>query len=360
MAEETSFQERTEPATPRRRRKAKEKGQVARSTEINSLLILLLGICILRFVGYPIFQKSCSLFKYLWLNTANFNLTPSTIPAYFHQGVVQFLSLFSPLLIGICTIGLIANIIQGGFVFTTTPLIPDIDRINPATGLKRLFSLKSLERIPLSLFKIIIIGYIAYITIKGWLPLIFSLTGRNVEAILISMGGLIFQLVFRCCLAFLPLAIMDYAFQKWQYGKQLRMTRQEVIEEHKQTEGSPLTKARIRSLRNRIARQRMMQDVSKADVIITNPAQLAIALKYEKEKMNAPILLAKGARLIAEKIKEIARKYNIPVVENRWLAQALYKSVEVGEEIPIKFYQAVAEVLAYIYRLKGYQGKRQD
>jgi len=357
MAEETTFQEKTEPATPRRRQKAKEKGQVARSTEISSLLILFLGVYILRFVGYPILQKSCSLFKYLWSNTANFNLTSSTMSAYFHQGVVQFLGLFSPLLIGICAIGLISNIIQGGFVFTTTPLTPDIDKINPVTGLKRLFSLKSVERLPLSLLKITIIGYIAYITIKGRLPFIFSLTGRNIGQILISIEGLIFQLVFRCCLALLPLAILDYAFQKWQYEKQLRMTREEVIEEHKQTEGSPLTKTRIRSLRNQIAKRRMMQDVPKADVIITNPTQLAIALKYNKEKMNAPIVLAKGARLIAEKIKEIARKHNIPIVENKWLAQALYKSVEVGEEIPIKFYQAVAEVLAYIYRLKG---KRQN
>jgi len=357
MAEETTFQEKTEPATPRRRQKAKEKGQVARSTEISSLLILFLGVYILRFVGHPILQKSCSLFKYLWSNTANFNLTSSTMSAYFHQGVVQFLGLFSPLLIGICAIGLISNIIQGGFVFTTTPLTPDIDKINPVTGLKRLFSLKSVERLPLSLLKITIIGYIAYITIKGRLPFIFSLTGRNIGQILISIEGLIFQLVFRCCLALLPLAILDYAFQKWQYEKQLRMTREEVIEEHKQTEGSPLTKTRIRSLRNQIAKRRMMQDVPKADVIITNPTQLAIALKYNKEKMNAPIVLAKGARLIAEKIKEIARKHNIPIVENKWLAQALYKSVEVGEEIPIKFYQAVAEVLAYIYRLKG---KRQD
>jgi len=357
MAEETTSQEKTEPATPRRRQKAKEKGQVARSTEISSLLILFLGVYILRFVGHPILQKSCSLFKYLWSNTANFNLTSSTMSAYFHQGVVQFLGLFSPLLIGICAIGLISNIIQGGFVFTTTPLTPDIDKINPVTGLKRLFSLKSVERLPLSLLKITIIGYIAYITIKGRLPFIFSLTGRNIGQILISIEGLIFQLVFRCCLALLPLAILDYAFQKWQYEKQLRMTREEVIEEHKQTEGSPLTKTRIRSLRNQIAKRRMMQDVPKADVIITNPTQLAIALKYNKEKMNAPIVLAKGARLIAEKIKEIARKHNIPIVENKWLAQALYKSVEVGEEIPIKFYQAVAEVLAYIYRLKG---KRQD
>jgi len=153
-------------------------------------------------------------------------------------------------------------------------------------------------------------------------------------------------------LGLVPLVVLDYIFQRWEHNQKLRMTRQEVLEEHKQTEGSPLLKSRIRSLQRQVARQRMMQEVPKANVVITNPTQIAVALKYEREKMNAPVVVAKGARLIAEKIKELARMHGIPLVENRWLAQALYKSVEIGEEVPIRFYQAIAEVLAYVYRLK--------
>jgi len=333
---EEELQERTQPATPRRRRRARERGEVAKSTEINSILILLSGFLILRFWGEKMRERLFQDAGYILENAYRFSLNMPEIYKYFRQGMVKTIGMLFPLILGIAIAGVAANLMQTGFLFTSYPLIPDLNRINPISGFKRIFSKRSLIQLFFSLSKIIIIGYVAYV----------------IGQISIFLFDLAFQLGLRCCLALTPIAILDYGLQRWEYEKRLRMTRQEALEEYKETEGNPLIKTRIRSLRRQIARRRMMQEVPKADVVITNPTRIAVALKYTKEKMNAPVVVAKGARLIAERIKEIAKKHNVPIIENKWLAQALYKSVEVGQEIPIKFYQAVAEILAYIYRLK--------
>jgi len=352
MPEEETSQEKTHPATPRRRRKARERGQVAKSTEVNSVLILIVGLFLMRFLGMGMLQKFCEFFSYIWGNASKFSLTPSGISQYFNQGIFQVLGLLSPIILGIAAVGIAADLMQGGFLFTIYPLTPDLDKINPVKGLKRLFSKRALMQLLVSLLKISIVGYIAYVSIKASFNQLPPLVDKSVGQILIFSVNFVFQVGLRCLLGLIPLAILDYSFQKFEYEKGLRMTKREALEEYKQTEGNPLIKTRIRSLQKQIARHRMMQEIPKADVVITNPTKIAVALKYQKEKMNAPIVLAKGARLIAEKIKSLAIKHNIPIVENKWLAQALYKSVEIGQEIPIKFYQAVAEVLAYVYRLK--------
>lgn len=351
MPEET-FQEKTEPSTPRRKREARRRGQVAKSQEVNSLLILTAGFFLLRFLGPIMLQKLYRISSFLWGNASIIPLTPSGIQSYFYQGMWGIFELLLPIFLGIAVVGIVTNLMQVGFLFTTHPLAPDLNRINPVGGLRRLFSKQALVRMLVSVLKIGIVGYIAYITIRSNFPQFFSLMGKNIAQILIFSANLVFELGLRCCLGIVPLAVLDYAFQRWQYERGLRMTRQEVREELKQTEGNPQVRARIRSLQRQIARHRMMQEVPQADVVITNPTRLAVALKYDRESMNAPVVVAKGARLIAEKIRELAERYNVPLVENRWLAEALYKTVEIGQEIPIKFYQAVAEILAYIYRLK--------
>jgi len=352
MPDEETFQEKTEPATPRRQQQARRKGDVARSQELNSLLILLGGLVFLRLLGPGIFQGLSQLSRYLWRNAFTFPLTLSEIPVHFSRGIVQVSQFLLPVVLGIMLVAIATNLMQVGFIFTSSSLTPNLNRINPVKGIGNLFSKRALIRLLFSMLKIFIIGYIAYITIRAQLPQLLSLTGKSIGQIFLSLANCVYQLGLRCVLGLVPLVVLDYIFQRWEHSQKLRMTRQEVLEEHKQTEGSPLLKSRIRSLQRQVARQRMMQEVPKANVVITNPTQIAVALKYEREKMNAPVVVAKGARLIAEKIKELARMHGIPLVENRWLAQALYKSVEVGEEIPIRFYQAIAEVLAYVYRLK--------
>ena len=349
---EEDLQERTQPATPRRRRRARERGEVAKSTEINSILILLSGFLILRFWGEKMRERLFQDAGYILENAYRFSLNMPEIYKYFRQGMVETIGMLFPLILGIAIAGVAANLMQTGFLFTSYPLIPDLNRINPISGFKRIFSKRSLIQLFFSLSKIIIIGYVAYVTIWTRSNQFFLLMNKSIGQISIFLFDLAFQLGLRCCLALTPIAILDYGLQRWEYEKRLRMTRQEALEEYKETEGNPLIKTRIRSLRRQIARRRMMQEVPRADVVITNPTRIAVALKYTKEKMNAPVVVAKGARLIAERIKEIAKKHNVPIIENKWLAQALYKSVEVGQEIPIKFYQGVAEILAYIYRLK--------
>lgn len=346
-------EEKAHPATPRRRRRAKRRGQVAKSTEINSALVLVGGIFLLRFLGYPLLVGLFSLSRNIWSELFYFTSSSPDICLKLRQAILHTAFFLLPFFFLILLIAIITNIAQVGFVFSSYPLLPDLNRINPATGLRRIFSKESLVRLLISLLKIIIIGYIAYLTVKGQLPLIFSLTGQEVGKIFAATLKLLFQLFLSLCLGIVPLAFLDYLFQKRHYERQLRMSREELKEELKQTEGNPLTKSRIRSLQRQILRFRMMQKVPQADVVITNPLHVAVALQYEREKMSAPVVVAKGAGLIAEKIREIARKSQVPIVENKWLAQMLYKSVEIGEEIPVKFYQAVAEVLAHIYRLKG-------
>lgn len=351
MAEE--IEEKTHPATPRRRRRARERGQVAKSVEINSLLILVGGMFLIRFLGYPMVNKLFYFSRLIWKDLPFFISDFSNINLRLQRLIFGIAFLLFSFFLGIMVVALIANVAQVGFVFSPHPLLPDLNRINPVKGLKRIFSVESMMRLLLSTLKIVVICYLSYLIIVKKLPLIFSLTGQDVGKIFSIARKTIFQLLFYLCLGIAPLSLMDYFFQKRRYEHQLMMSREELKEEYKQTEGNPLVRSRIRSMQRHITRLRMMQKVPQADVVVTNPTHIAVALEYKREKMNAPVVIAKGKGIIAEKIIEIARKHNIPLVENRWLAQMLYKLVEVGEEIPVKLYQAVAEILAYIYRLRG-------
>lgn len=347
------FQDRTERATPKRRQEARQRGQVAKSMELNSVFVLLVGFIVLYLAGGVILgqlvEVSCSAFGGFY----RVELTEGNVYSYFFQGLKAVGLMLLPVIVPIVVVGVLANFGQVGFLLTPWPLVPRLDRLNPVSGFKRLFSKRSLQELIKGVLKIVIVGYIAYITIKGEYADFFPLMDRDVGQIAAFVGGLTFRTGIRTALALLVLALFDYAFQRWEYERNLRMTKQEVREELKQMEGDPQVRSRIRSIQLRIARQRMMRAVPEADVVITNPVFLAVALKYSPETMAAPTVVAKGARLIAEKIKEVAEKYRVPIVEDKPLAQALYYSVEVGMEIPYQFYQAVAEILAYVYRLKG-------
>ena len=253
-------------------------------------------------------------------------------------------------------VGFIANVMQVGFQISTEAMALKLSKLNPISGMKRFVSLKSLVEIVKSIIKIFFIGGIAYLLVEGEIKAFPVLVHQEVGQILVFIARVAIKICFFVCLAMILLAVLDYIYQRWQYEQDLKMTKQEVKDESKQTYGDPQVKARIRSVQMEMARRRMMDAVPEADVVITNPTHLAIALKFDAREMIAPRVLAKGSGHIAQRIREIAAENKIPLFEQKPLAQALYKMVEIGDYIPPELYRAVAEVLAYVYRLKGMYG----
>jgi flagellar biosynthetic protein FlhB len=249
--------------------------------------------------------------------------------------------------------GAVGNIGQIGFEIHGEPLRPKLAKLNPISGVKRLFSLKALVDLAKSIIKILIIGGIAYGFIKSQMEGFPPLMQQGVGQILLFIAQAAFKILFLVCLALILLAFLDFIYQRWQHEEDLKMTKQEVKDERKQVEGDPKVKGRIRKAQLEMAARRMMEAVPEADVVITNPSHLAVALKFEASQMHAPTVIAKGAGHIAERIKEVARNHQVPIVEDKPLAQTLFKMVEIGEFIPEELYRAVAEILAYVYRIKG-------
>ncbi len=353
MAEE-SFQERTEKATPRRRQEAREKGNVAKSREVPSVLVLLFSLLVFHFTAQWMYQTFSGFMRFFFGHASEISLTPIGA-RWLILFSMKFVAIFMfPILLGVMIAALLGNFLQIGFLWTAEPLTPKFDRLDPVKGFKRLLSVQSFAELMRSTLKILIVGYVAYLTVKHQYNRMPGLVVLSVGSIMKYTLSVSFEILYRTCWVLVILAILDYGFQRWQYEKDLRMSKQEIKDEFKQREGDPLIKARIRKMQREIARRRMMEAVPKADVVITNPTHLSVAVQYDpKGKMRAPIVVAKGAGFISDKIREIARGHHIPLVENKWLAQTLYKGVEIGEEIPEALYRAVAEVLAYVYRLKN-------
>ena len=351
MAEE-SFQERTEQATPKRREEARKQGQVARSVELNSVAIILAGILALHFGGGALLN-SISLFTVETLSSSHeITLSIASLPVYLRRWAVLSFVMLSPLLLIIAVSGLAINLLQVGFTVSNEALAPKFNRLNPLSGLKRLFSTRAIAEALKGLFKIGIVGFILYKEVMKHAPELLAMADSGVGDILEVVGRLAFGMSVRVAIFLTILAVLDYAFQRWEFERSMRMTKQQVKEELRQTEGDPQVRARIRALQRETARRRMLEEVPKADVVITNPTHYAVALKYEAAKMPAPTIVAKGQNLIAQKIREIAEEAGVPIVENPPLAQALYKAVDIGREVPEDLYRAVAEVLAYVFRLK--------
>ncbi len=349
---EQSYQDKTEPATPKRKREAREKGNIPRSIEVNSALILLLGTGLLALTGKAFGANIMGAMRVVLTNLSAVELQPDNMQRFVLAGAEVMAGTMAPLIGVLVFVGLIANLAQGGLVFSAEPITPKLSKINPLTGLKRMFSARSLVELIKGLLKISIVGIIGFLTIRSRFDEFYLLVDQGVGQIVSFAIGVGFDIIFRAAIALLLLAILDFAFQRYEWEKNLKMTKAEVKEEYKQTEGDPLIKSRIRSLQREQARRRMLQEVPQADVVITNPTHIAVAIMYRVQDMEAPKVVAKGARRIAEKIKAIAKKHDIPVIENPPLAQLLYKRVEVGMEIPFDLYQAVAEILAHVYQLK--------
>ncbi|ADG82376.1 flagellar biosynthesis protein FlhB [Thermincola potens] len=348
-------QEKTEKATAKKRQKARQEGQVLKSMEFNSAVVLLATfISIKLFFPYMLEQLS-GFFReiYRMWGSQDFVLNARTShQLYFSTIKVSFMTVLP--IAGIAVVsGVAANLLQSGFIFTTKPLKPNISALNPINGIKRMFGVRSLVELVKSLVKVAIVGYIAYTGYKSEFNKFPQLLDMNIRASSLFIGRLILNMAFKIAVCLLIFSGFDYWYQWWEYERSLKMTKQEVKEELKQTEGDPKVKAAIRRKQQQMSVARMMQAVPKADVVITNPTHYAVALKYDADTMSAPEVVAKGQDYLAQRIKQVAKEHGVVLVENKPLAQALYNAVEIGESIPAELYQAVAEVLAFVYKLKG-------
>ena len=263
------------------------------------------------------------------------------------------LGIISGPLIGAIVAALAASFLQNGFVLSSEPIMPQFSRISPLAGLKRMFSMRSVVELLKGVIKIIIVGYVAFVAVYPELTHIKQLPNSNTEGLLVFLAMLAARMTVGVAIAMFFIALFDLLYQRFQYIKSLRMSRQEIRDEYKQSEGDPMIKQRLRRLRQERANKRMMAEVPKADVIITNPTHFSIALKYDQATMKAPQVIAKGQDNIALKIREVAKENNIPIVENPPLARALFASAEIDQEIPFAHYEAVAKVISYVYQLKG-------
>jgi len=351
------WKNKTEPATPKRKEEARRQGQVAMSRDLSTAAILLGGIGLLASMTPVGLERMTDITRQ--------RLTFSFPPAFYSglsieevysvviQTAVTVLTLSLPIVAGILLIGSSASLAQTGFLWRANALQPDFSRISPLKGFKRLASLRSVVELVKGLLKIAIVTGIGWFVARNDIGQIPELIEFDMGTVLQVTGRLALKVSLAVTGAIVVLAILDYFYQQYEWERSLRMSKDEVKEEHKSAEGDPLIKNRVRLAQRELARKRMMAAVKTADVVVTNPTHLAVALKYEAGKMTAPIVVAKGAGLIAERIREIARHHGVPVVEQKFVARTLFKLVEIGKEIPADLYRAVAEILAYVYRARG-------
>ncbi|OFW35247.1 MAG: flagellar biosynthesis protein FlhB, partial [Candidatus Aquicultor primus] len=330
--------ERTEKATPKRKRETRNKGQIARSTEINSAFIIIAILLAMRNLGQTAFEGITDLMRYFLQSPASFDMNEQILSALLLNLSIFFAKNLLPVIVVGAVVGLVASFAQVGFLFTAKPLVPDFKKINPISGLKRLFSPRAFVELFKSSVKIIVVGYVSYSVIAGNFENMINLINLDVWQMLVVLGSIAYEIGIKTGIALLIIAIFDYAYQRYSHNKSIMMTKKEIKEEYKQAEGDPQIKAKIKHQQMEMSMKRMMQAVPNADVIITNPTRLAIALKYDQANMGAPKVIAKGQRLVAERIRALAKEHTIPIVEDKPLAQALFKSVDVDQEIPADLY----------------------
>lgn len=346
-----STQDRTEKATPKREEEALREGNVAKSTEINSAAVLLAALLAFWLTGAEMGRAIRGFLAYTYQRSSFLQITPDSLPVQTELLVMVVLKLLGPFCVVLMAVAVLANYVQVGSVWATKGLKPKFSKINPMKGFKKFVSMRSLVELLKGLLKLTIVGLIGYNVLAGHIedfPVLASLSVAESVGFLLKVT---FELTIKIAIALVFLAAADFAYQKYDHAKQLKMTKQEVKDENKQTEGSPQVKSRIRSKQLEAARNRMFSAVPEATVVVTNPTHIAVALHYDPANSHdAPRVVAKGQRKIAERIKAIAREFFIPVVENKPLARSLYAACEVGQEIPEEFYQAVAEILSQIFQ----------
>jgi flagellar biosynthetic protein FlhB len=344
--------DKTEKATPKRKREAREKGQVVKSTELSNALSLAVMFGAISIFGGQMVEGMRDMLQHFFSSAGPETLTVAAVQASFKDAITMFLTIMLPFMAAAMISGVVFNVLQSGFVFSTKALAPKLDRISPLSGFKRIFSKRTLIDLLKSLLKLAVLGYVAYSEFKTRMGGFPTLMAQEVTFSTASFVETIIAVAFKLAIAMAIIGPFDYLYQWWKHNKDLMMTKQEVKDEYKLTEGNPQTKGRISQKQRQMSRMRMMQAVADADVVITNPTHYAIALSYKEDKNGAPVVVAKGKDYMAQKIKERARECSVEIVENRPLARALYFFCNVGDEVPEDLYKAVAEVLAYVYRMK--------
>jgi len=348
--------DKTEAPTPRRIEEAREQGQVVHSNEVNVAVVLLLCVMLLQGPGRNMVSAISNITVSMVQDLPDTTITSSWLQQTSIDILAQILPSMGLFLLGIMVTGILVTLVQTNFLFSSKRLGFDFKRINPVNGIKRLLSKTALFELAKTLAKLLIIGWVVYDYLKSNYTQLAGLAGMDFGLAVGQVAQFFFSMMLKVSIIYFVIAAADYAYQRWDYMRNLRMTKQEIKDELKRTEGDPLLKSRIRSQQRQIARKRMMANVHKATVIVTNPTHLAIAVQYRPD-MHAPKVLAKGAYKIAERIVEIAKKNHIPIVQNIPLAWAIYKTIDVDREISPDLYKAVAEVLAFVYRAKAAAAK---
>lgn len=350
--------EKTEPATAKKLREAREDGKVAKSKELTAAFDLIVLFLVLKIFMSTVGTGFLEVFYYVYRLIPDFidmnamDISSQAVMSFFTPVNIEILKIVGPFFIFGFAVTVLVNILQVGWKVSTKPMQPKLDRFNPINGFKRIISKDSVFELFKSILKIALIIYIAYTAVKDEANDIFLLYDIPLNQAIALCGDVIINAGLKISLVYLVVGIADFIYQKFRFNEEMKMTKQEVKDEYKNTEGNPEIKGRQRQRMREASRQRMMQDVPKADVVITNPTHLAVAIKYEPEVHRAPVVLAKGEDYLAQKIRETAKENNIEIVENKPLARMLYANVDIGSEIPPELYQAVAEILAMVYNTR--------
>jgi flagellar biosynthetic protein FlhB len=350
MAEESpSGGEKTEAPSSKRREDFRKKGQIAQSKEVQTAALF--TIILLFWVFYlPTFWDGITeLIFYTW-QSSDYEITPASIITLATFLLQKIGWLIAPLFVLVLIIGFFSSVFQFGWLLTAKPLIPDFSKLNPIKGMARFFSKKSFIEVIKSLLKVILVAWVAFSTVIDNFEEALILVDTSLGTTISYLGRIATIILAKICAVLILIAFLDFLFVKWELEEKMKMTKQEVKEEYKESEGDPHIKAQIRSIQQEMARKRMMAEVPKADVIITNPTHISIAIRYDSKEMAAPIIIAKGADLVAMKIREIARNHDIPIIENPPVARLLHK-LDIGEHIPEDLFKVVAEILAHVYSL---------
>ncbi|MDR2356607.1 MAG: flagellar biosynthesis protein FlhB [Oscillospiraceae bacterium] len=348
--------EKTEKATPKKRRDARERGQVLKSAEVNTAFGCIVMFTLLLLLWPSLTERMTSLYTEFLSAPAVLppggEVTNAVFSGALRRALMSLGRIMLPILGTALAAGVVINVLQIGFLFTTKTLSPKLDRISPIKGFSRVFSIRTLTELVKSVLKVALLGYVAYTSYRGLLEEFPNYIGRDIRNLFLSTMNTAFVIALKMAAAFALIAAGDYLFQWWKFEKDMRMTKQEVKDEYKMTEGDPQIKSKIRQKQRQMSAMRMMSQVPTADVVITNPTHYAVALKYEDGVSDAPAVVAKGKDFLAMKIRETAAEHGVELVENKTLARALYEGCELGDLIPPEFYQVVADILVYVYRKK--------
>lgn len=350
--------DKTEPCTPKKRRDARERGEIARSVELSAAVNMIAGFALTVMLAGFFNRQVQRLFESTAATLTLGALDEAALIESLRSAGMAALWCLLPLLAGVLIITLLSGYLQVGFHMTPKALALNPNRLNPFQGAKRLFSLRAWVELAKSLAKITVAGLIVWLTLKAYWPRLLPLMAGPLPAALALAGELLWSMLWRLGMFFLAIGVADFAWQRFDFERKMRMTKQEVRDEYKQNEGDAHIRALRRSRHRRLSQNRLAVAVAKADVVTTNPTHYAVALRYDQKRMRAPKVVAKGERLWAKLIVRLARKHRVPVVENKALTRALFKSVEIGREIPPTLYRAVAELLAMLYRMRAARGGR--